>query len=167
MQKDAPSLNLHKEMSWFWAFEKNVFFYWVIVTELLERMFTYLFHRRSGPNVVRTKFWNFLFFCFFEMIFFFLKQKFNVDWGFIYLFILFILNEHKEILWTTSFLQSWRLKVNSIPLARKDLKSLKTCNQICFFILKNFKLSLQRQSKKEMFGIHICWEQAREEKILS
>ena len=82
------------------------------------------------------------------MIFFFLKQKFNVDWGFIYLFILFILNEHKEILWTTSFLQSWHLKVNSIPLARKDLKSLKTCNQICFFILKNFKLSLQRQSKK-------------------
>ena len=33
-------------------------------------------------------------------------------------------------------------------MARKNLKSLKTCNQICFFILKIFRLSLQRQSKK-------------------
>ena len=33
-------------------------------------------------------------------------------------------------------------------MARKDLKSLKISNQICFFILKNCRLSLQRQSKK-------------------
>ena len=77
--------------------------------------------------------------------FFFLKMIFNVEWGF---FIFYFFKWAKGDPLSNLFLQSWCLKVNSIPLARKDLKSLNTCNQICFFILKIFRLSLQRQSKK-------------------
>ena len=59
---DAPRLNSHKEMSWFWAFQ---FFFWVIVIGPLERLPMYLSHRGSSPNVVRKKL--------FEKLFLFLK----------------------------------------------------------------------------------------------
>ena len=124
------------------------------MTGPLERLPTYLSHRGSGPNVVRTKILKNEFF-FWNHSFFFFEKEFNVEWGFLKLKInkknlsfFKKKNEQKEIIWTTSFLQSWCLKVNLIPLARKDLKSLNICNQICFFILKIFRLSLQRQSKK-------------------
>ena len=108
------------------------------MTEPLERLPTYLSCRGSGPNVVRTKVLK-------NDFFFFLKMIFNVEWGF---FIFYFFKWAKGDPLSNLFLQSWCLKVNSIPLARKDLKSLNTCNQICFFILKIFRLSLQRQSKK-------------------
>ena len=101
------------------------------------------------------------------LLFFFWEKKNSLRMRFFFLFFLIFFKWTKGDPLNNLFDQSKCSIVNSTSLARKDLKSLKTCNQICFFILKIFRLSLQRQSKKSKAWISHMLGTSKKEKILS